>query len=350
MLKISIETFTVHKRFALRISRGITNQTTNIWLKISQEGIEGWGEASPISLPLGEPNSTEYLLEVFEQIAPQLSQFNALERQKINYFLQKAQVPSPLRAAIDTALWDWLGKYVNLPLWQIWGLEGEKKMPTSVTVGISSPREAKERVRSWLSLTTPQLIKVKLGNPEGINADKALLLAVKEEAPDIPLSVDANAGWRLEDALIMSEWLNQMGVVYLEQPLAVGGLAGLKELASRSPIPIFLDESCRNAQDILVHAPYIQGVNLKLMKMGGLTEIIKLIHLAQSLNLLLLFGCYSDSSLANTALGQLGSYAKYLDLDSHLNLLDDPFRGMILEDGCLQLNDKPGLGIDYVKV
>lgn len=348
MLEISIETFTVHKRFALTISRGTTNQTTNLWLKISQAGIEGWGEASPITLPSSQPQTTEYLLEIFEQIAPQLRRFSALERQKINHFLLTYQVPSALRAAIDTALWDWLGKKVNLPLWQIWGLEGEKKMPTSVTVGISSPEQAKERVRSWLSLTKPKLIKVKLGSPAGIIADQAMFLAIKEEAPDIPLSVDANGGWRIKEAIIMAEWLSNLGVVYLEQPLAVEDLAGLKTLSSKSSIPLFLDESCATPRDILLSAPYIQGVNLKLMKMGGLSEILALIHLARSLNLLLLFGCYSDSSLANTALAQLGPYAQYLDLDSHLNLLDDPFVGMVLEDGYLKLNHQPGLGVRHV--
>ena len=349
-MKIATETFTVHKRFALRISRGTTGQTSNIWLKISQDGLEGWGEASPISLPSSPPQSTEYLLEVLAKITPQLQQFNAIERQKINLFLQEVQAPSALVAAIDTALWDWLGKKANLPLWQIWGLDGDKKMPTSVTVGISSPLGAQERVKSWLSLTSPQLIKIKLGSSEGIEADQTMFLAVQEVAGDIPLSVDANAGYSSEQAILMSKWLSQKGVVYLEQPLAVGDIEGLKKLSSLSLLPIILDESCSTAQDILLHSPYIQGVNLKMMKMGGLSRIMPLIHLAQSLDLLVMFGCYSDSSLANTALAQLGSYAEYLDLDSHLNLLDDPFSGVLLKDGYLQLNNEPGLGINHVKV
>ena len=103
-----------------------------------------------------------------------------------------------------------------------------------------------------------------------------MLLAVKEAAPTTRLMVDANGGWNLEDAISMSKWLAQQGVEYLEQPLPVGEEDKLATLSNHSPLPIFVDESCFTSKDILKLANYIDGVNLKIMKAGGLTEVKRL--------------------------------------------------------------------------
>ncbi|MGB3512566.1 MAG: dipeptide epimerase [Microcoleaceae cyanobacterium] len=345
-MQIQIQTFTVHKRFALTISRGTTAKSSNIWIKIQQEGIEGWGEASPFSV--GEkPQTTEILQQVLQQIAPTLEKFTPLDRQKIEQVLADRQIPSAARAAIDMALHDWMGKKVGLPLWQIWGLNRGRIPPISVTIGISTPEAAKQRVRNWLEFIDARVLKVKLGNPEGIEADRAMLMAVKEEAPsDALLYVDANGGWSLEDAVKMCSWLASVGVDYVEQPLAsVSAMAELPELYRQSPLPIFVDESCFTSTDIPKLANCVHGINIKLMKSGGLTEAMRMVHTAKAYGLQVMFGCYSDSCLANTAAAQLAPLADYLDLDSHLNLIDDPFKGALIEGGRLLPNHLPGLGV-----
>jgi muconate cycloisomerase len=143
----------------------------------------------------------------------------------------------------------------------------------------------------------------------------------------------------------MCLWLAQLGIKYVEQPLPRGEEADLVKLKERSPVAIFVDESCFTSSDIPQLIDRVHGINIKLMKSGGLTEAIRMLHTAKACGLQVMFGCYSDSSLANTAAAQLSPLADYLDLDSHLNLLDDPFAGAIYQDGCLLPSDLPGLGV-----
>lgn len=344
-MQIGVEIFTVNKRFPLTISRGTTTQTTNVWLRVEQDGIEGWGEASPFSLR-NHRQSTETIRDALQQVAPMLEAFSPLERQQISQELQQAQVPGCAQAALDVALHDWLGKRVGLPLWQLWGLDRSRIVPTSVTIGINSPSGARARVRDWLQFTDVRVLKVKLGSPAGISADREMLMAVREEAPTQELFVDANGGWSLSDAITMCTFLASVGVKYVEQPLPRGEEDKLGEIMARSPLPIFVDESCFISCDIPQLAEHVHGINIKLMKAGGLTEAMRMVHTARAYGLQVMFGCYSDSSLSNTAAAHLSPLADYLDLDSHLNLIDDPFTGALVQEGRLLPNDKPGLGVE----
>jgi L-alanine-DL-glutamate epimerase-like enolase superfamily enzyme len=343
---INVLFFTVNKRFPLTISRGTTAQTTNVWVQISQDGIEGWGEASPFGV--GDyQQSTQTIRQSIEEVAPLLKTFSPWQRQQVEQVLLKLQVPSAARAALDIAMYDWLGKYVGLPLWQIWGLDPAAIAPTSVTIGINSPAGARARVEDWLQFMAVSLFKVKLGSPEGIEADRQMLLAVREAAPGTKLFVDANGGWSLAEAIEMCHWLANLDVKYVEQPLPRGQETSLATLKENSPLPIFVDESCLTSADIPQLADVIDGINIKLMKSGGLTESLRMVYTARAHRLQVMFGCYSDSSLANTALTHLAPLADYLDLDSHLNLIDDPFQGAQVQEGRVLPNNLPGLGVQH---
>lgn len=346
-MQLKVNLFTVNKRFPLTISRGTTVKTTNIWVEILHDGIGGWGEASPFGVGDSQ-QSTESNRKYLEELALVLEPFSPLQHQEVTAVCQHKQVPSAVRAALDMAMYDWLGKLVGLPLWQIWGLNRDTIVPTSVTIGINSPAGARARVRDWLEYMNVGLLKVKLGNPEGISADQKMLLAVQGEAPHLDLFVDANGGWNLEDAIYMCDWLADLGVKYVEQPLPRGEENSLSQLKKRSPLPIFVDESCFNSHDIPFLASHVDGINIKLMKAGGLTEALAMIHTAKAHGLQVMLGCYSESSLSNTAAAQLAPLADYLDLDSHLNLIDDPFKGALLEGDRLLPNNLPGLGVQYI--
>jgi L-Ala-D/L-Glu epimerase len=343
-MQLQVKSFTVNKRVPLTISRGTTAQTTNVWVRIEQDGIEGWGEASPFSVD-NQPQTTALMLAKFQQIAPLLAPVSPIDRQKIEFLLRDLALPSAVWTGLDLALHDWFGKKVGLPLWQIWGLDRTQVVPTSVTIGISTPEAAQQRMLKWLELGAIQAVKVKLGSPAGLDADRAMFKAVLEVAPQAKLSVDANGGWGVEEAIAMSHWLADLGVTYIEQPLPRGREAVLPMIYHESPLPIFVDESCFNSHDIPKLSDRVHGINIKLMKSGGLTEALRMVHTAQAHGLQIMFGCYSDSSLSNTAAAQLAPFATHLDLDSHLNLLDDPFQGASFEDGYLRSNDLPGLGV-----
>ncbi|BCW96850.1 MAG: dipeptide epimerase [Fimbriimonadales bacterium] len=344
-MQLAWATFTVNKRFPLTISRGTTAQTVNVWVRVEADGIEGWGEASPFGI--GDfRQSTELILEHLAQAHALLATLHPLERVRVEQTLIDGGVGSAARAAIDMALWDWLGKRTGLAVWQILGLSLDAIVPTSVTIGINPPDIAQQRTRDWLELTHARALKIKLGNPAGIEADQAMFEAIRQVAPEgVALRVDANGGWSLQDALTMCRWLAERGVEYVEQPLPRGAEDDLIPLSRESPLPIFVDESCFDARDVVRLADRVHGINIKLMKCGGLSEAIRMVHTARALGLQVMYGCYSDSSLSISAASQIAPLADHLDLDSHLNLLDDPFIGAVLHDGRVAPTPAPGLGV-----
>jgi L-Ala-D/L-Glu epimerase len=343
-MQINLHPYTVHKKFALTISRGTNHQNHNLAVGIVADEIVGWGEAVPFTIG-SQVQSFDLISEALQAIIPELTAYHPLQRSQIERLMLERKLPSAARAAIDIALYDWLGKSVGLPLWQLWGLERSTIEPISVTVGISSPDDARARIRGWLEVFDAQFLKIKLGSTAGIGADRAMMLAVKDELPTAKLTVDANGGWNLAEAIEMSRWLADLGVAYIEQPFARGDEASLPALKARSPLPIFVDESCFTSQDLPGLSDRVDGINIKLMKTGGLTEAIRTLHAARAHGLQVMFGCYSDTVLTNTAAAHLSPLADYLDLDSHLNLVDDPFSGAKLSDGRLIPGDLPGLGV-----
>ncbi|PSR19755.1 dipeptide epimerase [filamentous cyanobacterium CCP3] len=346
-MKLFCQPFTVHKRVPLTISRGTTAQSTNLWLRLSAEGIEGWGEAAPFSIGTHQ-QTLEMLQADVARLQQALEPFHPFDRQAIEAVVVELSIHSASRAALDVALWDWCGKATGQPVWRLLGLDLNQIQPTSVTVGISSPEAAQQRSQDWLQQTSARALKVKLGSPSGIEADRAMFQAIYDHVPaSVSLSVDANGGWTLEEAKSMAEWLSDRRVTHLEQPLPVSQNTDLATLKQHSPIPIFVDESCFSSSDIPYLANLVDGINIKLMKAGGLSEVLRMIHTARACSLQVMFGCYSDSSLANGAMAQLSPLAHYLDLDSHLNLRDDPFTGLALVEGCLLPSHQPGLGLSH---
>jgi L-Ala-D/L-Glu epimerase len=346
-MQVELYPYAVNKRFALTISRGTSSQNQNLAVGITADNITGWGEAVPFTIG-DRIQSIDLIITALQAFIPDLLTLHPLQCQEIEDLMAAAQLPSAARAAIDLARYDWLGKSVGLPLWKLWGLNRSKIVPISVTVGINTPAGARERIRGWLEVFEARFLKIKLGNPLGIGADREMMMAVKDELPTAKLTVDANGGWNLADAIYMSQWLADLGVEYLEQPLARGNEAQLVDLKQVSPLPIFADESCFTSRDIPGLIDKVDGINIKLMKTGGLTEAIRTIHTARAHGLQVMFGCYSDTVLANTAAAHLSPLADYLDLDSHLNLVDDPFVGASLIDGRLFPTDLPGLGVNWI--
>lgn len=345
-MQVSIIPFTVHKQVALTISRGTTTDSANLWIRLEADGIEGWGEAASFSIGT-TTQTTNQLLQELTDLMPVLRSLHPLERQRMEPLL--CQVSSAVRAAIDVALHDWLGKRAGLPLWQLWGLDRQQIGPTAVTVGINTPEKACDRLHKWMAqVPSIQSFKIKLGSPQGIQTDQAMMTALLDKIPaGAKISIDANGGWDLDAASRMSDWLAERGVTYIEQPLPVALDDQLGELSARSPLPIFVDESCFDARDIPRLAGQVQGINIKLMKAGGLSEVLRMIHTARACDLKVMVGCYSDSALSNTAMAHLTPLVDHVDLDSHLNLTDDPFQGATIQSGCLMPHDSPGLGLTY---
>jgi L-alanine-DL-glutamate epimerase-like enolase superfamily enzyme len=214
------------------------------------------------------------------------------------------------------------------------------------------------RLQRWWQQLPATRGKLKLGSPEGPEHDRALVQAVAEALEQrrqasgraLELQVDANGGWDRDGARAMVGWLADRGVVLVEQPLPPledpeADAAAFADLELDCPIALVADESCWNLADVVRLAPYVDGVNIKLLKSGGLSEALLMAQACRRLGLEVMLGCYSDGCLLNGAAAQLLPLVRWPDLDSHLNLIDDPFTGPRLEGERVLPGEGAGLGV-----
>lgn len=343
-MQIRTRSLPLTKRYSLTISRGTSAGSENLLVEVEHEGIIGFGEMAPVSIGYGEETADGASAEL-DGLAELLADMAPWEMQRIEAIVGDT-VGSAARCGLDTALHDWLGKRTGMPVYALLGLERERIVPTSITVGINPPEIVRERIPELMARLNPRALKVKLGSPAGIEADREMIAVVKEAVPaGVSIRVDANGGWTVDSARDMIRWLAERGVEYVEQPLPVGQEEDLPSLCYDSPLLIFADESCRVAADVPRLAGRVHGVNLKLMKAGGIREGLRLIHTARAHGLQVMMGCMSESSLAIAASAHLSPLADHLDLDSHLNLLPDPAEGLLWLGGRVLPGDGPGLDV-----
>jgi len=329
------------KKYPLQISRGTHYKSQNLFIELIKDGITAWGESAPGKTE-GASNADEVeksLLKLIETDIDSLSIYETHQRSK------ELNIPPCAYAAIDIALWDWKAKKAGLPLSSLIGFP-TPSIPTSITVGINPPEIIKERVEIILSNPQIRALKIKLGSPDGIEHDKLIYSQVLEsiKKSNISIRVDANGGWSLDEAKVMMKWLAERKAEYIEQPLIEGEEDKLKYLFESRPLPIFIDESCRFSEDVARHYEYVDGVNLKLMKCGGITEALRILNVAKSHNLKTMIGCMSESSVSISAGASISGIIDYVDLDSHYNLDPDPSEGAKMIDGITMNSNKPGHG------
>ena len=343
-MRIRIESLTLTKKHPLTISRGTSAYTEGLLIEVEHDGIVGLGEMAPVNIGDGHETAESARADL-ERWIPALEDLGPWEMQRIEAELDRLGGARSARAGLDFALHDWLGKKAGLPLYALLGGDIDQIQPTTLTVGINPPDVARQRARELIESGALKL-KIKLGSPDGVEADRAMFEAVRAAADSgIGLRVDANGGWTVDTARPMIAWLADRGVEYVEQPLPKGDEADLPLLYHDSPIPIFADESCRMASDVPKLADRVHGINLKLMKAGGIREGLRVIHAARAHGLQVMMGCMSESSLAIAASAALSPLADHLDLDSHLNMAPDPCCGLHWKDGRVLPSESPGLGI-----
>ncbi len=242
------------------------------------------------------------------------------------------------KCGINIALIDGAAKAARLPIYDYLKLGFmERRHVTSFSIGIDTPEIIGEKVREAARYP---VLKLKVGSPE----DHANFTALREAAPDKPVRVDANEAWKTkEEALRQIEWLHGHGnIQFIEQPMPAGSsCADLRWLKEHSPMPIFADESYHHASDIDLAAECFHGVNVKLVKTGGITGAHEALLAARSRGLKTMIGCMIESSVLISAAAHLAELTDHLDIDGNLLVSNDPYLGASGENGIISFASAP---------
>lgn len=320
-------------RNPFRLSYGVSETRQAYWLRLPND--EGWGEGT-IPPYYGVKDEE---MEAFWQAAGASKRLLPDDPAEIETWVGQSG-PAPARCALELALYDRIGRRRALPLYALLGLPRPKPMPTSFTIAIDTPDAMAQMAQENRQMP---IIKVKLGSDD----DEARLQAIRSARPDARLRVDANAGWTFDEAVRQVQRLEQYDLEMIEQPLPKDQIAAMGELQKLTHLPLVADESVQTLQDVEhLAAAGVRGINLKLMKVGGLSSGLRMLTRARELGLQVMLGCMVETSLGTTAMAHLAGLADWLDLDAPLLVSNDPFDGVTYSASLdLSVPDRPGIGV-----
>ena len=298
-IEVTQDTFRLAQVFT--ISRGSRTEARVLTVKITRDGVTGWGECVPYA-------------RYDETLESVTAEINGLPGDITRQALYDLLPAGAARNAVDCALWDLEAKRAGKRVWELAGLTAPGPEITAYTLSLDEPEAM--RAQAAKHAHRP-LLKIKLGTPD----DMPRLEAVRAGAPDATIIIDANEGWSAEVYADLAPHLLRLGVALVEQPLPAGEDDAL--LGMDRPVPVCADESCHDRASL----PGLKGkydvVNIKLDKTGGLTEALALRDAARAEGFEVMVGCMVGSSLAMAPATLVAQGAKVVDLDGPLLLAED---------------------------
>lgn len=335
-MQASFLSYNLELKHPFAIAKFSRTSTPLLLLKLTYGEHEGYGEASMVPY-MGESyaSATAFLAKV------DWSRFTApFNFPEIIGYLDSIESGNPaVKAAIDIAFNDLNGKILNKPCYEIYGADPAKMPLTSYTIGIDTPEVIREKVADAKNF---KVLKIKLGRDN----DRELIRTIRGVS-DLPLYIDANQGWTdRRQAIETIYWLHDQGAVLIEQPMDKADREGNAWLTGRSPIPILADEAFQRLSDLDNIRGAYHGINIKLMKSGGMYEAHQMIQKARSFGMKILIGCMSETSCATLAGIALAPLCDWADLDGPWLTSNNPFVAPEMKDGRYILKNLPGLGLE----
>lgn len=322
-------------RFPFTTSKGTKTHQPSLLVRLEYGGKVGWGETPAISY---YDVTVQDMVAKLEMNRSALAAHSLVHPESFHEWLTSVFPDDPfLVCALDMAGWDLFGQMKGLPLHRMWDGNLEDAPISDYTIGMDSVHRMVEKVKA---LDWP-VYKIKVGGAE----DLAVLEALRRET-DSAFRVDANAAWTFEQALEMLPRLETLGVEWVEQPLAKGDAEGMQKLRAGSPLPLIADESCVSEFDVAGCAAGFDGINIKLTKCGGITPALRMISEARSLDLQVMIGCMSESTVGAAAIAHLAPFADFMDNDGPLLLAEDVATGLEYRYGKVIPTANPGLGVE----
>lgn len=339
-MKLSVWTFDLPLRYNFQISRGSVSVQSTLMVELEHHGQYGYGEATTSRYYQQTINTMAALIlaarKSIESLEPDLSDSNwpAQAWARTDHELGISRFA---QCAIDEAMWDLFGKLAGKPLQRLWGLDSAKAPLSNYTIGIDTIEVMREKLREFSDWP---VFKVKLGTEN----DAEILRAMRQETT-ASLRVDANCGWNRRSAEMLLPVCVDCGVEFVEQPFASKEILAMQTLKSWSPLPLIADESCVTDADVPACDGLFHGINIKLVKCGGLTPAIRMIKAARQRGLSVMLGCMTESSVGISAVAQLAPLADSIDMDGAVLLANDIADGVRVVKGRVQYPTAPGSGV-----
>jgi L-Ala-D/L-Glu epimerase / N-acetyl-D-glutamate racemase len=316
------------------IAREAADYADVVHVSVTRDGTTGYGEAAPVER-YGE--SAQSAIEFVDEHGGLVGD-DPFAVEDVGERLGSIAGEQAAKSALDAALHDLQGKLLGISAFKLLGLP-RTGPPTSWTIWLGDPDDMARRAGK--AGETYRRLKLKLGGGDGLDVER--VRAVRG-ATDLPLMVDVNEWWSLDEAIDALPQLAEIGIEYCEQPLRAGDEGG-RALKERSPIPIYVDEDCHTLADVETCAEIAHGINIKLAKSGGIREAIRMVHAARARRLGVMLGCMLESGLGIAAGCCVAPLCDHVDLDGNLLLREDPWPGVELVDGVQVPSLEPGLGV-----
>ncbi len=337
-MKLTYQPFQLELKHPFSISKFTRNHTPIILLQLHYEGFTGYGEASMVPY-LGENLETAAVFLQKVDLKRLQYPFNMAEI--MNYLDDLAPENTNIKAAVDIAFHDLIGKIEQKPCYKMFGSDLQQMPVTSFTLGLDLPEMMIKKTQEAADF---KVIKIKLGKDN----DEEIIRAIRS-VTNVPLYVDANQGWTdRQQSLDKIFWLHEQGVELIEQPMDKNDLDGNAWLTKNSPVMIIGDEAVQRFADVEKAQGIYHGINVKLMKSAGMHEGYRMILKARELGLKVLIGCMSETSCATLAAAALAPLCDWADLDGPFLTKNNPYQNPDFADGKYVLKEAFGLGLKFV--
>jgi L-alanine-DL-glutamate epimerase-like enolase superfamily enzyme len=332
-MKLRSRIYELQLKHTFGISRSTRDVQRTLIIELEQGGKKGYGEVTESEYYHA---SLEKMQTRLEQLMPLIKDYQLADPEQFwDYLNRQLDNERFLHCAIDVAAHDLFGKLNNKPLYQIWGLKWKNIPLTNFTIGIDTIQKMEEKLKEqpW------PLYKIKLGTDNDLQIIQSL-----RNCTTATFRVDANAAWTAEQTIKNAAKLADLGVEFIEQPMHPEAWAEMQMVKTKCALPLMADEACKTERDLDDCATSFDGINVKLMKAGGLTPARRMLLKARKLGLKTMVGCMTESSIGIAAIAQLLPYLDYVDMDGALLLKNDIAYGVNIEDGVIRKPKNPGTG------